>query len=110
MREGTDGTERESLLSIALSAAVPLHILRLKEQGGPRREDIEACQAWSTELGEHGDVLLFGGGKPGQAAALFNQLARSIAVLSFWPGGVSLFGQHWESVKEEEERAAQDRQ
>ena len=100
MREDAHRTG-DGLLATALSCAVPLQIMQLKAGGGPGKEDIAACQGWCGQLGEHGDVLLFGGGKPGQAAELFNQLARALAVLSFCPGGVRLFGEHWESEKEE---------
>jgi hypothetical protein len=48
-------------------------------------------------LAEKGDVLLFGSKQKGQAADLFNRLARAIAVLSFCPGGVHLFGRHWQA-------------
>ncbi|MEK6609189.1 MAG: hypothetical protein AABZ30_16140 [Myxococcota bacterium] len=40
---------------------------------------------------------MFGGGKPGEVADLFNRTAKAIAVLSFAPGGVTVFGQHWEA-------------
>ena len=100
---GDVNRSREGLLAIALSAAVPLRIMELEERGGPSEEDIATCQGWSDQLGEQGDVLLFGGGKKGQAAHLFNQLAKSIAILSFCPGGVRLFGEHWESESRRKE-------
>jgi hypothetical protein len=58
----------------------------------------------SAVLGERGDVLLFGAGKKGkkgEVAEIFNGLARALAVLSFFPGGVTLFGSHWETKIEE---------
>jgi hypothetical protein len=90
-------------LSIALSAAVPLHIIELQAKGGPDAEDLKKATAMSSVLGERGDVLLFGGGKKGkkgEVAEIFNGLARALAVLSFVPGGVTLFGNHWETKTE----------
>jgi hypothetical protein len=89
-------------LSIALSAAVPLHIIELKAKGGPDAEDLKQAQEFSKDLGERGDVLLFGSKKKGEAAGLFNGLAKSLAVLSFCPGGVTLFGNHWETKIDEQ--------
>jgi hypothetical protein len=86
-------------LSIALGAAVPLHIEEIRKAGGPTVEDFKAASGFSGDLAHRGDVLLFGGGKKGEAAELFNKTARAIAVLAFLPGGVTLFGNHWE-VKE----------
>jgi hypothetical protein len=88
-------------LSIALATAVPLHILELQAKGGPDAEDLKQAQEFSKDLGERGDVLLFGSKKKGEAAGLFNGLAKSLAVLSFVPGGVTLFGSHWETKTEE---------
>jgi len=87
-------------LSIALSAAVPLHIAELKAKGGPNDEDLKKAVAMSAVLGERADVLMFGAGKKGkkgEVADMFNGTARAIAVLSFMPGGISLFGGHWEA-------------
>jgi len=86
-----------SNLSIALSASVPLHILRLKEKEGPTPEDYEKCKEFSLILALKGDNLLYGSKKEGETAKLFNRLSHSIAVLSFCPGGITIFGQHFES-------------
>lgn len=86
-------------LAIAMSAAVPLQIMRLEEKGGPTDEDMKKAQEVSGKLGERGDVLLFGGGKKGEVADLFNGTAHAIAVLAFVPGGITIFGQHFEAKK-----------
>lgn len=96
----SSGDASRSLLAISLSAAVPLWIVDLDRAGGPSEADMKRCGEFAQELGERGDTLLFGG-KPGEAANLFNKLARSIAVLAFCPGGITTFGQHYEAkVKE----------
>jgi len=84
-------------LGIALSAAVPLCIQEIDAKGGPSVDDFSEASQFSQVLGEKGDVLLFGSKKKGEAADLFNRTAKAIAVLSFVPGGVTLFGCHYES-------------
>ena len=84
-------------LADMLSVAVPLHIAQLKEKGGPTAEDYKQAQETSNILGERGDILLFGGGKKGECADLFNRTAKSIAILSYASGGVDIFGQHFEA-------------
>lgn len=87
----------ENNLGSMLQLAVPLYVERLKEKGGPDTEDFKESQELSSVLGERGDILLFGGGKKGECADMFNKTAKAIAVLSFVPGGISLFGSHFES-------------
>lgn len=88
---------RNESLPIAMAAAVPLYIIRFQEKGGPDDEDIRQAHAMAGKLGEHGDILLFGGGKKGECAELFNETARAIAVMAFCPGGVTVFGNHFEA-------------
>lgn len=80
-----------------LDCAVPLEIDALASRGGPDDADIEAARAFGSDLALRGDVMLFGGGKPGEVGELASQTARAIAVLAFSPGGVTLFGRHWEA-------------
>ena len=87
----------DSILSIALSTAVPLHILELERNGGPTPEDAAGMPTIAQELAEHGDLLLFKSRKPGETARLFNREARGIALLAFAPGGVTIFGRHYEA-------------
>ena len=87
-------------LAIAMSAAVPLHIIQLQEWGGPSQEDLDSMVELAPLLGEKGDILLFGGGKKGECADLFNKTAHAIAVMAFCPGGIDIFGQHYEVEKE----------
>lgn len=86
------------LLAIAISAAVPLRIIELVRRGGPSDADVKAAGEFSQVLGEKGDRLLFRSSVPGETADLFNRLAESIAVLSFCPGGVTMFGQKYEAT------------
>ena|SRR3990167_8501246 len=90
----------QGYLSSALEVAVPLHVMQLQARGGPSQEDVDSCAAIAELLGSKGDLLMFRGRKRGETADVFNALARGIAILSFCPGGVTLFGEHWESRKE----------
>jgi hypothetical protein len=80
------------VLTEALQLAVPLWIDRCQRQ--PWHE----LQARSVEcvamIAEHGDELLFGGRNQADA---FNRLAEGIAILAFAPGGISVFGLHFEA-------------
>lgn len=84
-----------------LATAVPLQIHMLVERGGPSSWEWSEAKELGDVLGEKGDLLLFKGGKKGEAAQLFNQMAKAIAVLSFMPGGVTIFGQHYEAYLRE---------
>jgi hypothetical protein len=86
-----------SHLGVALGTAVPLHIEELKQRGGPTDTDREGLGSVADLLGAKGDILLFGGKKKGECADIFNKLAFSIAVLAFCPGGITIFGQHFEA-------------
>jgi hypothetical protein len=79
-------------ISIALEAAVPLHILLMRDWPETRR--INEAQWAAGVIAERGDVLQYGG-KPGAAAAAFNALAKGLAVAAFAPGGVTFAGLHW---------------
>jgi len=87
----------DSKLTQAVNMAVPLVIAELKEKGGPTEEDFKQATEYGRVLAEKGDTLLFGSNKKGEAADLFNRLCHSIAVMSFLPGGVTIFGEHHES-------------
>jgi len=82
-------------LTAALLLVVPLEILELKNRGGPDDRDLARAGEIGQTIAAKGDVLLFGGGRNGEARDLLNQLAKGIAILSFAPGGVRIFGQHW---------------
>lgn len=85
-------------LPAMLSATVPLYMMELERAGGPTPEQFAALSNFSQMLGERGDTLLFGG-KSGDAGALATELAHVVAVLSFVPGGIRIFGMHFEARK-----------
>lgn len=84
-----------ALLKSCLSAAVPLWILSFKDKTFSELQAIaDAC---TPILTEHGDNILFRSEEKGGSALAFNALAKSIACLSFAPGGVDTFGMHFEA-------------
>ena len=46
-------------------------------------------------IGEKGDIILYRGNKKGETAEAFNTLSCAIALLSFQPGGIKIFGHHF---------------
>lgn len=88
--------QEASLLRNTLRLAIPLRIMQFEKQGGPTGTDFDRARDFGPVLAEKGDVLQFGGKHKGEAAQLFNELARTIAVLAFQPGGVKFGGDHWQ--------------
>ena len=84
------------LMTLTLAASVPFRMLDLEQQGGPSDLDWEAAQAFGDVLAFQGDVLMFRE-KKGQAAGLMADLIRTVAVMAFAPGGVTLLGLHFDA-------------
>lgn len=86
----------KDVLVLTLLVAVPLRIAELQRLRGETRA--RQVRWWAREaagvVAHQGDMLQFGG-KPGQAAMVFNHLARGLAALAHQPGGVSFAGTHW---------------
>lgn len=83
-----------NLLSISLSVAVPLRIHDILQNGGPSDKDLARIRSYQSDLLERGVDLFFL--KAGATAERFHQVADAIAVLSFNPGGITVFGQHYD--------------
>jgi hypothetical protein len=84
-------------LADALTAAVPLHIRLMRDWTPHQRAEEARWLANARYLAERGDLLLYGGGRPGETAAVFNAFAKSLAALAYQPGGITLgtLGLHW---------------
>lgn len=83
-------------LLLSLEVAVPMRIAELAD-------DVllwSRVEEWRREalepIASCGDVLMYGG-KPGEAAEVFNHLARALAAMAFLPGGVAFGGLHFEA-------------
>jgi hypothetical protein len=94
------------LLVSTLQVAVPLWIERWRH-ASPRRRCDRAIEC-ADMVAAHGDAILYrtkgrarrlrdetDEGAPGTAEA-FNHLAEGIALGAFQPGGITMFGHHWE--------------
>ena len=89
----------EELLKVSLLAAVPLWIEKFKLKGWP--ELLEIAKVEGQVVAEKGDIIQYRSKKKGETAAAFNSLARGLAVLAFFPGGVKFSGLHFEAVHPE---------
>lgn len=98
-RAGMEETSAKDLLVIALSAAVPLWIEKLKTRSWAELE--ERRQACVEIISSHGDNILFRSKKKGDTAQAFNALAEATAILSFVPGGIKAFGLEFKAVHPE---------
>lgn len=86
-----------TLLRDALQVAVPLWCAEVEPWDEAYRAERRA--ACSLVIASQGDNILFKGKKPGQSADAFNRLAEGIALLALAPGGVKLFGLHFEATE-----------
>lgn len=88
----------DELLKIHLMTAVPLYIEQFRNL--PWQEIDRIAKESSQIIAEKGDLIMFKG-KKGESAKAVNALAKGIAALSFVPGGVKVFGLHFESRLED---------
>lgn len=88
---------RESLLRISLQAAVPLWILRLREQ--PIEDVVARAHELADVIASKGDVIQFKSRVKGETSHAFNALAEGLACCAFAPGGVTFLGDHWEEKR-----------
>ena len=95
-------------LAIAMATAIPLWIMRFQEVGGPTDEQFKrATSEASYLLAEYGDILLYSSSKGHKkkkstkptTAEVFNRTAEAIAAMAFLPGGIDIFGMHFEAKK-----------
>ena len=70
-------------------AVVPLKVLALHENSGPQRNEFRQCAQQIDVLEQAVPMML--------TDAQRNALAKSIAILSFVPCGIDLFGRHREA-------------
>lgn len=78
-------------ITTALLLSVPLRIADYREWSDYSRQSLVDELRFSDAMW-HGDDLMYGGKYSGPA---FTALAKSVALLAFSVGGVSVFGYHW---------------
>jgi hypothetical protein len=94
---------RNTLLTTMLQTAVPMLLTDLAVHAEDIRERLIA--GWSKSeaaetVASGGDIILFGvgkkkKGKKGEVAKGFNTLAKALAAMAHYPGGVKAFGLLW---------------
>lgn len=90
-----DHQTKLALLQASLSAAVPIEAENLRRL--PLDQVLDLARKSAATIAEKGDIILYKSNKPGATAQAFAALARGVAAASFAPGGVKLFGLHFES-------------
>jgi len=86
---------RREVLRATLQLAVPLWIDQMR--GAPWSHIKARAAECATAVASQGDVIMFRSGKKGQTAEAFNRLAEGIACAAFSPGGIKVFGDHYEA-------------
>lgn len=84
-------------LVAALQAAVPLRIAELQRLQGETRtlQALKWARMAADPIASRSDILLYVGGKRGEAAEVFGHMARGLAALAHNPGGILFAGTHW---------------
>lgn len=90
----------DNLLATHLDVQVQLYICLFLERDGPTDEDFAKASDISLLIAERSDNILYRGKKKGETAELVSKLAWGIALMSFCPGGIKVFGRHWETKNE----------
>ncbi len=85
-----------ALLQGSLAVAVPLWQERVARWTSAHRAT-RAAEAVDV-IASQGDIILYRSQKRGETAAAFNTLAEAIAIMSFQPGGLTVFEQHWDAA------------
>lgn len=83
------------LLSPAMETSIWLYAMEMKRRGGIIDEDIARCKTYLPDIMMRGNDLFYK--HEGKTAERFDQIAEIIAVLSFAPGGITVFGHHFEN-------------
>ncbi len=89
------------VLLSCLDVAVPLNMWTLSQMSPWRRDEIRtAWMVGATDLvASHGDALMYRTQRnPDEphAAQIFNALAKALAAAACRPGGITVWGRHWE--------------
>lgn len=81
----------------SLELAVALRIVDIKRMGYIPEQLYQQLPEIASLMAEHGDILLYGGGKKGQVVDIFNKITLAITILAFQPGGIEIFDYKFEA-------------
>ena len=87
-------TDESHPLPLFVDAFVPLRIAELEAQGGPTDDDWARVKTYPADFGPRGEALLYR--IKGETGEMAGKLLDAIAVLAFSPGGITIFGRHYE--------------
>jgi hypothetical protein len=97
--EWVDENERNAwtkeLLQLHLDTFVPLRVREILESGGVDSLMFERARGLAIEIGSHGDAILFSVKR--KTSEMMGKLVEAVAVLSFAPGGITIFGLHFDA-------------
>lgn len=85
------------LIRNSLEIGVSFRMFDMQQHGGPTLHDWEQTRAFGDVLAPGGDNLLYKSGKRGKTAHLMNEMIRAVAVLAFTPGGITIYGLHFDA-------------
>src|SRR5258708_6899033 len=91
-----DPTKLE-LIQCTLTTAVHLAIADLRHAGGPSDWHYEQASEFASQMGAEGDSILY---RTKRTGAIMARLCEVVAVMAFVPGGIKLFGLHFEACAE----------
>jgi len=100
---GEDYKGEGQLLPTMLELAVPLWMQEFRDAGSDYRQQELRRLLDEPDFTQRLEYVLHKGPKKGDSAKAFNSLAKLIALLSFFPGGIRCFGRRyqWENSKGE---------
>ena len=84
----------DALLKASLEMAVPLQCWEIKRLTFEERREI--AERAVQMITEKGDLILYRSKKKGETAKAWAALVKGLACLAFMPGGVKVFGIHFE--------------
>ena len=90
--------DKEVLLKSSLEVAVPLWIEAFKDYDWEQLQKIISDS--KNALSECAEGIIYR--IEGKSAKAFNALAKTIAILSYCPGGIEIFGMRFEGVNNHE--------
>jgi hypothetical protein len=106
MTESEHERRRREILRVHLQLHVPSRIHYYLCRGGPDAEDYDRCSDYREALCSRGELLVYPdeAGKTGreQYQELLEHLVDTFAVLAFSPGGITLFGAHFDATQPQE--------
>lgn len=92
---GATAESNKELLRLFISTTVPLLIMEYEQRGGIDQWDIKWLEQQGEILGSGGDVILCY--EKGKSSRMIGILCRCLAIMAFFPGGVKIFGLHFEA-------------